>query len=149
MKTSLFLALLSMVLIAADEPKAPVASDSEKLQGTWQMLEEYHGDRDTSDEGKHCQITFEGKKFTVKKDDTVILEGTFEIDATKSPPQMDITVTKDAEEDRNGQKALGIYKLEGDKLKWCICEPSRNQRPTELETKGTDFGMFVLERAKK
>ncbi len=66
MKTSLLLALLSAWLIAADKPTTAAASDSQRLQGTWQMLEEYHGDRDTSEEGKHCQIVFEGKTFTVK-----------------------------------------------------------------------------------
>ncbi len=79
----------------------------------------------------------------------MILEGTFELDATKSPPQLDVTVEKDVEGEVNGQKALGIYKLDGDKLKWCICEPSRNDRPIELATKGTELAMFVLERSKK
>ena len=90
-----------------------------------------------------------GDKFTVKKDDKAILEGTFTIDATKSPAQIDLKVLKDYEDEWRGQTYLGIYQLDGDKLKLCCCEPSRDVRPGEFATKGTDFVMVVMERVKK
>ncbi|HEX4796132.1 MAG TPA: TIGR03067 domain-containing protein [Humisphaera sp.] len=149
MKASLFLGLLSLVLIAADKPKDIGAQDRQKLQGAWQFVQELHGDSDTSDEGKHCQFIFDGDKFTVKKDDKEILSGTFTIDTAKSPAQIDLKILKDDEEERNGQTSLGIYQLDGDKLKVCACEPSRDQRPGEFATKGTDLLMVVMERVKK
>lgn len=149
MRVTLFLALLSTVLVAADKHKDTGAQDRQKLQGTWQFLQELHGDSDTSDEGKHCQFIFDGDKFTVKKDDKAILDRTFTIDATKSPAQIDLKVLKDDEDERTGQTSLGIYQLDGDKLKLCACEPSRDVRPVEFVTKGADFVMVVMERVKK
>jgi uncharacterized protein (TIGR03067 family) len=149
MKVRLFLALLSTILIAADKPKDAGAQDHQKLQGTWQVLQELHGDSDTSDEGKHCQLIFDGDKFTVKKDDKAILEGTFTIDAIKSPAQIDLKVLKDDEDERTGQTSLGIYQLDGDKLKLCACDPSQSERPAEFSTKGTRFLLIAMERVKK
>ncbi|MDB5355621.1 MAG: hypothetical protein JWN24_2074 [Phycisphaerales bacterium] len=149
MKSSLLLALMATLLIAADKPKDAAAEDRQKLQGTWQVLEESHGDNDTSDEGKHCQLIFDGDKFIIKKDGKVIIEGTFEINAGKSPREIDMKVLKDEEDQRTGQTALGIYKIDGDKLTWCSCEPGRGGRPAEFAAKGTNFLLIVMERAKK
>ena len=149
MKWLLLLTLACAVCAVADEFKDATAQDQRKLQGTWQFLEEVHGDAEPAEEGKLCQLIFDGDKFTVTKEGKAILSGTFKIDASKSPRQIDLEVLKDEEEQRNGQKSLGIYELKGDKLRLCASEPGRDQRPEKFSTKGTDDVIVTLERAKK
>lgn len=149
MKSMVFAAVLSTILIAADKPTPAGDHGRQQLQGTWQVLEEYHGDSGPDAEGKRCRLIFEGEKFTIMKDQTAIIEGTFSVDAAKTPSRIDMKVLKDDENERTGQTALGIYQIDGDKLKWCSAEPGRGERPTEFDSKGTDYLLVVLERAKK
>ena len=59
-------------------------------------------------------------------------EGTYRLDPTKSPRQIDFTFSGEVQ-----MIALGIYQLDGDKLKLCLCvDPVKfDQRPTEMATK--------------
>ena len=45
-----------------------------------------------------------------------------------------------------GETYLGIYKIEGDTLKWCVAVPG-SERPSEFATSGSDF-LLVLKRQK-
>ena len=64
-------------------------------------------------------------------------EGTYEIDASKNPREIDFI--------RGKTKQIGIYELNGDRLKLCV-GPS-DDRPKEFTTKPrTDHSMFVLKR---
>lgn len=149
MKSLICVALLSTILVAADKPRDAGDQGRRKLQGTWQVLEERHGDADPDEEGKLCQFIFEGDKLTITKEQKVIIEGTFTVDAGKTPPQIDIKVIRDDVNPNAGQTALGIYKIDGDKLKWCSAGPGRDDRPTEFVIKGTDYLLVTMERVKK
>lgn len=149
MKLLLPLILMSGLLVAADKPKETAAADHKKLQGTWHAREESHGDAERNDDAKHYQLIFDGDKFSIKKDDQTIVEGTFRIDPAKSPPQIDMKVLREDENHHTGETSLGIYQINGDTLKWCSGEPGQTDRPTGFDTKGTDFMMVVLEREKK
>jgi len=150
MKRLFLLALMCTVLVAADDPKEAGDRDRKALQGEWRVVEQTHGDAPADEQAKGCQFIFDHEKITVKKDGNTLIEGTFQIDATKSPPQIDAKILKDDQEpQRVGETALGIYQISGDTLKWCSAEPGLDTRPTEFAIKGTDFVLVVLERAKK
>ena len=150
MKKLLALVVLSAFLIGADKPDDAGAAKSKPLKGTWKVVSQKHGDDDIPDENKAGQLIFEADKFLVKRGDDVLLEGTFKIDSSTSPAQIDFTVTKDNEaQGRAGQKSLGIYKLDGDKLKLCACDVGHDERPDKLDSAGTDFILLVMERSKK
>lgn len=150
MKMVIAFLALSAFLIAADKPDDARAAKSKPLQGAWKVVSAKHGDDDTADENKPGQLIFEDDKFFAKTGDDVLLEGTFKIDSSTSPPQIDSTVTKDNQaQGRAGQKSLGIYKLDGDKLKLCACDVGHDERPEKLDSAGTDFILIVMEREKK
>jgi uncharacterized protein (TIGR03067 family) len=149
-KSLWILALLALVLVAADKADDKAAAGQKKLQGTWQFVKGMQGDTDKNDDMKTCQLTIDGDKFVVKADSQSVIEGTFKIDAAHTPPQIDWTVLKDANDNQHvGQKSLAIYQLDGDKLKLCAADAGQPKRPTEFVTKGTDFMLFDFERVKK
>src|SRR6478736_5995337 len=110
-------ALLCVFRVAADKPKDAGDEDRKALQGTWQVLEETHGDHAPEEEAKHCRFIFDHDKILIEKDGKTLFEGTIRIDASKSPRQIDLKITKDEEgQDRVGQTALGVYQVKGDTL---------------------------------
>jgi uncharacterized protein (TIGR03067 family) len=149
-KSFSILALLGIFLLAADKPQDTGSADREKLQGTWQFVLAAQGNTDKTDDMKLCRLTVDGDKFTVKDDSQPMIDGTFKIDSTQSPPQIDWMVIKDQNNDEhNGKKSLAIYQLTGDKLKMCAADAGQPKRPGGFEVANTDFMLFVLERVKK
>lgn len=63
-------------------------------------------------------------------------EGTYEILLSKSPNHLD--GNKKLGNGNRKQTWVGIYRLDGDTLKWCV---GRKERPLEFETKR---GVFLL-----
>ena len=72
--------------------------------------------------------------------------GSFTLDPTKSPKEMDLTI--DEPEQRKG-KYLAVYELDGDTLKITFANVGQD-RPTKLEAGKDDaWAMLVFERVKK
>jgi uncharacterized protein (TIGR03067 family) len=69
-------------------------------------------------------------------------EGTHTLDLTQDPAHLDSSKTSE-----RGRKEsyLGIYKLEGDTLKWCVSR--QKQRPAAFATRDRGF-LLVLKRQK-
>jgi uncharacterized protein (TIGR03067 family) len=112
--------------------------DQAKLQGTWTFEKD----------GKTCELKFAKNDFTITFDRKDAFKGTFKIDASKKPKQMDLTITEG--EKFKGETAQAIYELDGDTLKWCASEPGKAMRPTEFPTKEGDGPtlFLVFKRAK-
>jgi uncharacterized protein (TIGR03067 family) len=109
--------------------------DQKALQGTWVGVK---GD-------KKAEVEFSGGKFVVKMDDDVY-KGTFTLNSSKKPKQIDMKV-------KDGPKyvdmvSLGIYKIEGDTLTWRTNEPGREQRPEDFTSELEGTLLLVLERKK-
>lgn len=139
--------LLSASLACGAEPKAAdPAADRAALQGTWQSVsEEMRGGPAPGDPRDH-QMIFSGDTFKLVEGEKVLIRGTFTVDPTKSPKVMELVVTEGAGPDPEA-KALGIYELTGDELKWCVAEPGADARPEKFETKGTTNVLIRLKRA--
>ena len=116
-----------------------------QIQGTWKFTsQEVDGKSRTKDELANQTITFEGDKWTVRRDGKVIQAGSHKFDPNKKPPQVDAVVT---EGEDNGNTMLGIYELNTDTLKVCF-DPKGKQRPADFASKAgrmTD----AVEREKK
>src|SRR5437660_12918601 len=96
-------------LASAGEGKEKGSKDKKALQGTWTAAK---GD-------KKVQLTFDGNKFTLEMGGKGA-SGTFTIDPSKSPKQIDMTITKGANEETmkfEGKTSKAIYELSGNKLK--------------------------------
>ena len=127
----------------AQQPGAKKKSDAELIQGTWWIVGLESGGKAQSDK------SFKGNSFTFSKGkavNTAVLlerayqkvEFTYSLDPAKSPKEINLTT--------KGNKALGIYKLDGDD-DLTICVGLSGSRPVEFATRvGGDTELFKLQR---
>ena len=116
-----------------------------KIQGTWKFVsQDVDGKPRTKEELANQTITFEGDKWTVRRDGKVIQAGSHKFDSSKKPGQVDAPVT---EGDDKGSTMLGIYELKADRLKVCF-DPTGKERPTDFTGKAGRM-TAVVEREKK
>jgi RNA polymerase sigma factor (sigma-70 family) len=138
---------------AADTPKKEtVKTDKERIQGTWHMVSaEVDGVpapfAGKPEEDAKMLAVFAGDKWT-----TGFFKGegfTFKLDSDKKPKAIDLQPAEDAK-----KTLLGIYELDGDDLKICICTadliaPGKQERPAAFATKeGSNTMLVVLKRQK-
>jgi len=72
-------------------------------------------------------------------------KGTFTLNTNVSPHQVNLAITECSEDKYVGTTALGIYKLEGDKLTMAATEPGTTIRPALFDRSG-DARVFVCTR---
>jgi uncharacterized protein (TIGR03067 family) len=134
----------AVFVVAADAPKDDATKkDLENLQGTWKVQSATRAGKEApADEISKDKLTFDGNRITVFNGNREE-KATFQLDASKKPPTIDITP------DNNATKALGIYHLEGETLKLCFTKPG-SERPKEFASKeGSEVALVVLKREKK
>jgi uncharacterized protein (TIGR03067 family) len=107
--------------------------DHDALQGEWQIVSaESNGEPPPPGLLDRVKFAFSGDKLTLMGK-----EGTYKLDASKNPRQIDVI--------RGKSKQIGIYELDGDHLKLCV--GPADDRPQEFKTKPrTDHSMFELKR---
>jgi uncharacterized protein (TIGR03067 family) len=156
----LALALVSLSLAVAaraddekdkkkDAPdKEKVAAEDKKFEGTWVVTKMESGGRVAGEEQLGgMSFVIKGKKYEQKRGDELIEAGTQDLDPTKSPKHMDVTVT---EGETKGEKQLAIYEIEGDKIRACFAQHGSKERPTKFESKeGSDHIYIEMKRKKK
>jgi uncharacterized protein (TIGR03067 family) len=125
-------------VIAGGDAKA----DLKKFQGTWSIVSGWEGGKPVPEEKtKDFRLTFSGDKLTIKHGEKP-REGTFKLDQSKKPKQIDVTMMdKDVE---------GIYRFKkGGLLEICFNEPG-GERPTEFQSaEDSKMMIIVLKRVKE
>jgi uncharacterized protein (TIGR03067 family) len=120
--------------------------DSAKLNGTWT----------TNINAKKYEMKFDKGTFYLgfaTDDKKGSVKGTFKVDSSKKPKQIDPTIT-DVEgfpaEDFKGKTSHAIYDLDGDTFKWCANKPGDDGHPTEFPDKESEgkYLYLVFKRAK-
>jgi len=126
--------------------KEKVAAEDKKFEGTWQVTKEEHNGQ-SGDEERVAASTFvfKGKHYEQKIGDEVVEAGTQDLDPTKSPKHMDVTVAK-GQGETVGKKQLAIYEIEGDTIKASFAPHGETTRPTKLESKE---GVIYIEMKRK
>ena len=126
---------------AGAAPEKAVAVELKKLDGDWKIVAAEQGGAavESSD-----LVTFSGGKCTVTNPATkIVLENTFSIDPYKTPKRIEVTNTK------TKQTWVGIYELNGDKLRCLFYGGKDAQTPTAFKTReGGLEVMFTYERVK-
>jgi uncharacterized protein (TIGR03067 family) len=119
--------------------------DLEGLQGTWSLVSALEdGNSLAGDKVKETTIIIKDDTFRFPQlaEDATSKAGTFNLDATKTPKQMDTISTEK-------EVMLGIYELEGDSYKVCFA-PVGKPRPSEFASKsGSGNILQVWERRKE
>jgi uncharacterized protein (TIGR03067 family) len=155
MKLHALLALAVGLLVAvngpltADDAKGEaMKKERKKFEGTWQVVSlEADGNKAAEEDAKKITVVNEADgKWAIEAEGKVVARGTSEIDPTKKPKAVDLTVT---EGDDKGKTVLGIYELLDDTRKVCLGQPGK-ERPTEFSsTAGGGHILAVLKRLKK
>ena len=149
MKRSIWLvwALLATLGVQAWAMDDKVAEEDKKFEGTWIVTAMEVGGQKVPEEGfKEMTFTFKGKNYEQKVGDMLVEAGKQDLDPSKTPKLMDITVS---EGEAKGEKQLAIYEIDGDKAKICAAIHGDKERPSKFETKeGSKNMIFELKRKK-
>jgi uncharacterized protein (TIGR03067 family) len=136
---------MALLVVAAAAP-ADDKADLKAAVGKWRVEKGTIGGVDQTALFKDLVLTIQadGKyavTFGAEKD-----EGTFTVDSSKSPKQMDITPTGGP---NKGKTLRTIYKIDGDTLTVCY-QLGEGDRPTAFESKkDTKLFLAVYKREKK
>jgi uncharacterized protein (TIGR03067 family) len=122
--------------------------DAKRIQGTWVVDPAVYKDvkdKEVLKEMKAVRVIFAGDSFTMKHPPGNEEKGSFRLDTSKKPKQIDLS-------SRGGGKAQGIYELGKDNLKLCWTREFKTRgRPTRFAhaKEGNDPFLLVLIREKK
>ena len=149
MKRYLLTALAAGLLLAAQDAKEDATKkDLEQIQGTWRLVSRQRDGRtDPPVAVKDVLMTNKGDQFSFKgaASGAGATQGTFKLDATKTPKTMDRIP---ADGPNKGKTLPAIYALEGDTLKICVAVAGK-ERPKEFATKpGSGYVLSVFKREK-
>ena len=99
------------------------------LQGGWQVVSiDRPGSPGNPAELLRARIVFDGDCGRIMDGERTVWEGEFRLEPTQEPKAIDLTGTADP---NKGEKAFGIYRVEGDALTICVGK----ERPIEFSGK--------------
>ncbi len=120
-------------------------SDIARMSGTWVIgSSEANGSPIPDDESAGLTVTITGEKYSVNKDGQID-RGTFSIDTTKSPKQMDIHPETGP---GAGRLMHAIYEFSGENLRVCYATQDGSARPTVFKTT-PDSGEVMISYKRK
>jgi uncharacterized protein (TIGR03067 family) len=129
---------LTSPLIARGADDAKVSGDLKKMQGTWVGK---------NAQGDEFQWVIEGDVLKATVGDGLYV-CTITLDSKAEPlPTIDLKITE-GPEDSAGKSSMGIYKLDGDSLKFCVSHPGVGSRPTEFKAEPGATSLFSFKRMK-
>lgn len=141
MRLALVAGLFCSGVLLADDKK----DDAKKaFQGTWTIVDRKKGGDKDKEPVTAPTVVFEGDKYRIKADDKVVEEGTFSVDASKSPKHIEVAATAGMDK---GKKWHGIYEIEGDTMR-AVVGPTDKKRPTKYDNPPEGVRSFTLKRAK-
>ena len=133
---------------AGDDKDKAIKEDRKKYEGTWQVVSlEVNGNKSAEEDAKKITVVNEADgKWAIEVEGKVVARGTSEIDPTKKPKTVDLTMT---EGEDKGKTSLGIYEFGEDSRKVCLA-PAGKARPAEFSSTAANGHVFaVLKRMKK
>ncbi len=133
-------------VVAADTPEDAARKEYARFEGAWKIVSlEIEGKKLPEMFFKGSRLVLKGPEFTYQEGG-MTSKGTYRVDVSKKPKQIDITFSDGPEKDKT---LLGIYELDGDTYRLCI-NPTGKDRPTEFAGKpGTGHVLEVLQREKE
>jgi uncharacterized protein (TIGR03067 family) len=139
------LLLIAVVFgLAADEPKKADKKDASELDGTWVVVKMERGGQENED-SKGDELTIAGNQFKVKRKNGD-MKGAVKLNAKATPKAIDLILTDGPQQGT----ALGIYKLDKERLMVCLNQPDATDRPTEFASKvDSQYMLVTLEKQKK
>jgi uncharacterized protein (TIGR03067 family) len=121
-----------------NEETAQASAKGTELEGTWV------GTTD-GEYGDEWTIIISQNKLEAKGPQSEYYSGTFTLNTKTNPKQLDFKIDKCSMSEYINEAALGIYKLNGNKLTIAASEPGSYSRPSYLES-GGGARLFTLTR---
>ncbi len=120
------------------------AKGADRTDGAWGVAAmEANGETLSADTFEGLKLTVEGDKYSVDKGGEID-RGTFSVDATKSPKQMDIRPETGP---GAGRTILAIYEFSGDTMRVCYALEEGAGRPASFKTaSGSGLVMITYKR---
>lgn len=140
-------ALLAMVALTSSAADPDPKAEFQALVGKWDLVKSELGGKDVTSQLKELDFRIKANGAYTATVGKEMDEGSFTIDLTKDPKQMDITSTGKGGPNA-GKTIKAIYKLEGNKLVVCYALGG-GDRPTKFTTTaGTREYMAEYKRGK-
>lgn len=138
------LSVLAVALSAAAADKPDPKADLAALKGRWKVTATtFDGKAQPMPAAGERVLEFGEKEFTAYDGDKKGRTIGFALDPTATPKRFDLI------RPGKNEKAEGVYKLDGDKLRICYAEPGA-ARPDKVESEaGSRVFLLELERVKK
>ena len=128
---------LLAILLAIDAP----GQDAGPIQGAWTVVSAERDAKATTEVEGH-RLTFSGDTFTIQHDGHALYRGTYSVDASRKPAQIDFLHGNGTLKGKNWK---GIYRLDGDGLRICDNAPDMAKpRPTQFSTKSASGYICVV-----
>jgi uncharacterized protein (TIGR03067 family) len=135
-------------LTAGDPKEEAIKKDRKRYEGTWQVISlEVDGNKAGEEDAKKITVINEADgKWAIEVDGKVVAKGTSEIDPTKKPRTVDLTMTEGDDKDKT---ALGIYEFSDDTRKVCLAQAGKDRPTAFAAPAGSGHILAVLKRVKK
>jgi uncharacterized protein (TIGR03067 family) len=149
MRKTLVVLAIALLLAADNSTDEATQKERKKLEGVWQAEKSVQDGQEQANAAEHV-LTFEGNTFTITRKGMAFVKGTFKVDPTKKPKEIDMEVKESPGGRDDGKTAKGIYAVDGDQLRWCTVHPGKGERPTEFaSTPGSQRLFITFKREKK
>ena len=140
MKFPLFVFIaIGFSVVASTTTVMAADKDSDGFQGVWEVVSaEWDGDKLPAEDAKSMTFTFKGDKFVGTIKGKAEKEETFTLASGKKPKWIDMT-----------PKSVGIYELDGDRLKIRLNRDSSDRPTTFAGPTNKNETLILLKRQKK
>jgi uncharacterized protein (TIGR03067 family) len=134
-------AIMALIGVVTAAEKAD--ADLEKIQGVWNLTSvEIDGKTIPPPDGGGTFVFGKDKKLVMKEKGKADKEGTFTMDASKNPKELDMIAVIDKEK----EVVPTIYQLDGDTLKLACAAVRKGKRPAAFDSKNANI--LTLKRQK-
>ena len=137
--------LFGLVLAVGAPGKEAPKKEAPSVVGEWDGEKAVRGgmERPIPEGGVKVTFTADGKML-FKEGNKEEGTGSYKVDASKSPGEIEISPPKE------DGTLLGIFKIDGDTLTICLADKGSSDRPTKFESPaGTNIMLVTLKRVKK
>lgn len=146
MMTQGTITLVAGLMVVAAGSQSDSSKEREKFQGTWWTVSmERDGRTIPAKELKGRRVIIKEDKYIIFDGDKILQRGTFKLDPSTTPRQIDTTPTTG----RNaGKTDKGIYELKDGVLKLCYAPPGE-PRPEEFSAEEGTGRWLTIDHRKK
>lgn len=146
MKTQATGMLVVALVVLAPGLAQDSGQDGSRLQGSWTVVAAEREGKPT-EVIKGDKLIISGTGYTIKTKKGTEQKGMLTLSPSANPKTIDLIPTDGPQKDK---PMLGIYTLEGDKLKLCWVEPPGKDRPTAFATRADSrLALVTFQRDKQ